>query len=315
MDFAPKQLPPLESRHVDPHAYPAGVAFLDGQYVPMSEAKISVLDWGFLHSDATYDTVHVWNGAFFRLDLHIERFFGGLERLRMSIPFDRDRVTEILHNCVALSGHRAAYVEMLCTRGASPTFSRDPRDAINRFMAFAVPFGSVANPEQLARGLHVCISQRMRISPASIDPAVKNYHWLDLVRGLYDAYDNNAETALLLGFNGNVAEGPGFNVFAVKDGRLSTPATGVLPGITRRSVFDLCAEVGLVAEALDVSVEALMGSDEVFITSTAGGIMPVTKIDGIDVGNAKVGPITTRLKDAYWAKHDDPDWSTPVTYP
>ena len=315
MDFRPKQLPALESHHADPYSYPAGVAFLDGQYLPMSEAKISVLDWGFLHSDATYDTVHVWNGRFFRLDLHIERFFGGLERLRMSIPFDREGVAEILHNCVALSGHRAAYVEMLCTRGASPTFSRDPRDAINRFMAFAVPFGSVANPEQLARGLHVFISQRMRIPPASIDPAVKNYHWLDLVRGLYDAYDNNAETALLLDFNGNIAEGPGFNVFAVKNGRLSTPATGVLPGITRRSVFDLCVELGLVAEARDVSVEALLSADEVFITSTAGGIMPVTKIDGSDVGNAKVGPITTWLKDAYWAKHDDPDWSTPVTYP
>ncbi|MDR7219995.1 aminotransferase class IV [Aminobacter aminovorans] len=315
MDFKPKQLPALESRHVDPHAYPQGVAFLDGQYVPMSEAKISVLDWGFLHSDATYDTVHVWDGAFFRLDLHIERFFGGLERLRMSIPFDRAGVTEILHNCVALSGHRSAYVEMLCTRGASPTFSRDPRDAINRFMAFAVPFGSVANPEQLVRGLHVSISQRVRIPPASIDPAIKNYHWLDLVRGLYDAYDNNAETALLLDFNGNVAEGPGFNVFAVKDGRLATPATGVLPGITRRSVFDLCSEAGLVAEALDVSVETLLGADEVFITSTAGGIMPVTKIDGAPVANGKVGPITSRLKDAYWAKHDDPDWSTPVTYP
>jgi len=158
MDVKPQQLPAIEPRHVDPHAYPQGIAFLDDQYLPMSEAKISVLDWGFLHSDATYDTVHVWNGAFFRLDLHIERFFSGLERLRMSIPFDRAGVTEILHNCVALSGHRSAYVEMLCTRGASPNFSRDPRDATNRFMAFAVPFGSVANPEQLERGLHVSIS-------------------------------------------------------------------------------------------------------------------------------------------------------------
>ncbi|RUZ59423.1 branched-chain amino acid transferase, partial [Mesorhizobium sp. M7A.F.Ca.US.003.02.2.1] len=119
-----KQLPVVGDRHVDPHSYPDGIAFLDGQYLPMSQAKISVLDWGFLHSDATYDTVHVWNGRFFRLDLHLDRFLGGLEKLRMTIPFDRDGVTEILHNCVALSGHRAAYVEMLCTRGASPTFSR-----------------------------------------------------------------------------------------------------------------------------------------------------------------------------------------------
>lgn len=310
-----KQFPALSARHADPHSYPNGIAFLDGQYLPMSEARISVLDWGFLHSDATYDTVHVWNGRFFRLDLHIERFFGGLERLRMTIPFDRDGVAEILHDCVALSGHRASYVEMLCTRGASPTFSRDPRDAVNRFMAFAIPLGSVANAEQMQRGLHVAISDKVRIPPASLDPAIKNYHWLDLVRGLYDAYDRNAETALLLDFNGNVAEGPGFNVFAVKDGRLATPATGVLPGITRRTTFDLCAVEGLVAEARDVSVAELRAADEVFITSTAGGIMPVTKIDGAPIADGKVGPVTTRLKELYWQKHEDPAWSTPVEYP
>lgn len=309
------QLPPLSDRHIDPHAYPDGVAFLDGQYLPMSQAKISVLDWGFLHSDATYDTVHAWDGRFFRLDLHLERFFGGLEKLWMTIPFDRDGVSEILHNCVALSGHRAAYVEMLCTRGASPTFSRDPRQAINRFMAFAVPFGSVANAEQLQRGLHVAISDKVRIPPASIDPAIKNYHWLDLVRGLYDAYDHGAETALLLDFNGNVAEGPGFNVFCVKDGRLSTPAVGVLPGITRRTVFDLCAEAGLAATAADVSVAALRAADEVFITSTAGGIMPVTVIDDARVADGKVGVITSRLMALYWQKHDHPAWSSEVHYP
>jgi branched-chain amino acid aminotransferase len=310
-----RQLPVVGDRHVDPHFYPEGIAFLDGQYLPMSQAKISVLDWGFLHSDATYDTVHVWNGRFFRLDLHLDRFFGGLEKLRMKIPFDRDGVTKILHNCVALSGHRAAYVEMLCTRGASPTFSRDPRQAVNRFMAFAVPFGSVANAEQLQRGLHVAISDKVRIPPASIDPAIKNYHWLDLVRGLYDAYDRGAETALILDFNGNVAEGPGFNVFCVKDGKLSTPSIGVLPGITRRTVFDLCAETGLAATATDVSIAALREAVEVFITSTAGGIMPVTVIDGAPVADGKVGPVTSRLKALYWQKHDDPAWSSQVNYP
>ena len=310
-----KPLPTVSDRHVDPHSYPDGVAFLDGQYLPMSQAKVSVLDWGFLHSDATYDTVHVWNGRFFRLDLHLDRFFSGLEKLRMTIPFDRERVTEILHNCVALSGHRSAYVEMLCTRGASPTFSRDPRQAVNRFMAFAVPFGSVANAEQLQRGLRLAISDKVRIPPGSIDPAIKNYHWLDLVRGLYDAYDRGAETALILDFNGNVAEGPGFNVFCVKNGKLSTPAIGVLPGITRRTVFDLCAEQGLDAVATDVSVAALREADEVFITSTAGGIMPVTEINGDRIANGNVGPITNRLMTLYWQKHDDPAWSSPVQYP
>lgn len=310
-----KMWPSIEAAYRDPHDYPAGVAYMDGQYLPMSEARVSVLDWGFLHSDATYDTVHVWNGRFFRLDLHLDRFHGGVERLRMNLPLAREAIAEILANCVALLGLRSAYVEMICTRGGSPTFSRDPREATNRFMAFAVPYGSVANAEQLERGLHVAISNTVRIPPSSVDPAIKNYHWLDLVRGLYDAYDRQAETALLLDANGNVAEGPGFNVFVVRGGVLRTPAFGVLPGITRRSVFDLCVECGLPAVAADVSVRELKEADEVFITSTAGGIMPVTRVEGLPIAAGRVGTVTRRLMDLYWAKHEHPEWSTPVAYP
>lgn len=308
-------LPQMQARYADPHGYPAGVAYQDKQYIPVSEAKVSVLDWGFLHSDATYDTVHVWDGAFFRLDLHIERFFKSLAGLRMHIPYSPAEVEEILVNCVALSGHRNAYVEMLCTRGCSPTFSRDPREAVNRFMAFAVPFGSVANPEQLERGLHLSVSDVVRIPPQSVDPAIKNYHWLDLVRSLYDAFDAGGETSLVLDSDGNIAEGPGFNVFVVKDGTLRTPELGVLAGITRRTVFDLCAETGREAHYAAVSPAELKSADEVFVTSTAGGIMPVTRVDGMPIGDGRPGPVTSRLKTLYWAKHSDTDWSRRVVYP
>jgi branched-chain amino acid aminotransferase len=309
------QLPRLETRHRDPMSYPRGVAYLDGQYLPMSEAKISVLDWGFLHSDATYDTAHVWKGRFFRLDLHLDRFFRGIDKLRMTLPVDRAELREVLTNCVALSGLRDAYVEMICTRGSSPVFSRDPREAQNRFIAFAVPFGSVANAEQKVRGLHIAISDVVRIPPQSVDPAVKNYHWLDLVRGLYDAFDKGAETALIQDLHGNIAEGPGFNVFAVKNGSLVTPESGVLAGITRQSVFDLCAEFGLPVERRALNADELRRADEVFITSTAGGVMAVTRIDGAPVTDGAIGPITRKLTDAYWAKHEDQSWSSPVHYP
>ncbi|MDX8496099.1 aminotransferase class IV [Mesorhizobium sp. VK22B] len=100
-----------------------------------------------------------------------------------------------------------------------------------------MPFGSVANKEQLERGLHVAISNTVRIPPKSIDPSIKNYHWLDLVKGLFDAYDHWAETALIVDINDNIAEWPGFNVFAVKDGRLKSRAYGVLAGTTRQTVL------------------------------------------------------------------------------
>jgi branched-chain amino acid aminotransferase len=308
------QPPHISSLHTDPHSYPTGVAFLDGQYVPMSEAKVSVLDYGFLHSDATYDTVHVWEGAFFRLDLHLDRFFQSLERLRMTIPQSREDVRHVLHNCVALSGHRNAYVEMLCTRGASPSFSRDPRDCINRFMAFSVPYGSVANAEQLRRGLSVVTSDIVRIPPSSVNPLIKNYHWLDLVMGLYDAYDKGGETALLLDGDGNISEGPGFNIFAIHEGRLATPREGVLLGITRKSVFDICVDLQIQANATTISTIQLRNADEIFVTSTAGGVMPVTKLNGVAVGHGNVGQITQRIKDEYWSRHSGHPWAEPITY-
>ena len=292
--------------------FPPGVAYIDGDYRPMSEAKISVLDWGFLRSDATYDVVHVWRQRFFRLDKHLDRFSNSVDQLQMTLPFDRDGLTGVLMECVRRSGHDDAYVEMICTRGVSPTFSRDPRDAVNTFIAFAIPFGWVANEEQRARGLNLSISDIPRISPQSVDPTVKNYHWLDFISGLYGAYENNAENVVLVDLDGNITEGPGFNLFAVKDGRAVTPKNGVLEGITRMTALELCGELNVEAVTETLTVEAVRGADEVFITSTAGGIMSVSKIDGAHVGDGEIGPVTQRLTSLYWEKHTDPNWSTPV---
>jgi branched-chain amino acid aminotransferase len=302
-----------EGRPAEPaSAYPPGVAHVDGRFCPMSEAKISVLDWGFLRSDATYDVVHVWRGRFFRLDLHLDRFFRSLERLRLTLPLGREALAETLKECVRRSGLGDAYVEMICTRGFSPTFSRDPRDAQNRFIAFAIPFGWVADEAQRRRGLHIAVSSVRRIPPEAVDPSIKNYHWLDLVSGLFEAYDRGAENVVLVDLDGNIAEGPGFNLFAVTDGRAVTPVRNVLDGITRRTAIELCRELGIPWIAATLPVDALRHADEVFITSTAGGIMPVTRIDGTPVGDGRPGPVTERLTDLYWAKHDDPTWTTPV---
>jgi len=310
-----RKLPPISNQHTDPNTYPPGVAYMDGQYLPMSAAKIPVLDYGFLHSDATYDVVHVWKGAFFRLDAHLDRFFQGMEKLHMSIPYDKEHVSEILHNCVALSSLQDSYVEFICTRGTSPNFSRDPRDAVNRFIAFAIPFGSVANSTQMERGLRVAITDVVRIPPPSVDSTIKNYHWLDLIKGLYDAYDRDAETAILLDTNGNIAEGPGFNIFAVKDGAIATPDYGILLGISRQTIFDVCDKLQIKCTARGLSPQELRTADEVFITSTAGGVMPVTTVDGAAIASGEVGPLTRHITDTYWRMHDEDEYRTVVEYP
>ena len=292
--------------------YPPGCAYIDGRYVPMAEAKISVLDWGLLRSDATYDVVHVWKGRFFRLDAHVARFRAGIGKLRMQLSMSDGKLTGVLAECVRRSGLDDAYVEMILTRGVSPTFSRDPRDAVNTFIAFAVPLGSVANDEQMARGLDLHISNVQRIAPESVDPTVKNYHWLDLVAGLYAAYDSGAENVILVDAAGRISEGPGFNVFAVTGGRVTTPDRGVLEGITRRTALELLAEMGGEARAAPLGVAELKAADEAFITSTAGGIMPIGRIDVDPIGAGAPGPLTRRLTDLYWAKHVAPAWSVAV---
>lgn len=295
--------------------YPPGAAFMDGEYIEIKDAKISVLDWGLLRSDATYDVVHVWDRKFFRLGHHLARFRRSVGKLRMTLPYTDDEMTEIFKELVRRSGMENCYVEMILTRGTSPTFSRDPRDAVNRFIAFAIPFGWIANEEQRKRGLDIVISNIPRINPESVDPTVKNYHWMDLVAGIFEAYDRGAENVVLVDGAGNITEGPGFNVFTVKNGIVSTPSRGVLEGITRQTVLDLCEELQIRAEQRPVGVGEVHEADEVFISSTAGGVMPVCRIDGKPVGSGKPGPVTARLSETYWRKHDDPDWVTPVDKP
>lgn len=291
-----------------------GIAFVEGSYVPIAEARVPILDWGFLHSDATYDVVHVWRGSFFRLQDHVGRFLRGAERLELRVPVDAGDIAAVLGECVRRSRLRDAYVEMICTRGLPRPGSRDPREAHNAFYAFAIPFVWIADQRKQDAGLSLHISSQQRISPHAVDPTVKNYHWLDFTRGLLDAYERGAETVVLVDPAGNVVEGPGFNLFAVRDGALSTPAEGVLDGITRRTVIELAREEGTTVREELLPAQAVREAEEVFLTSTAGGVIPVSSVDGAPVGDGRPGPVTRGLRDRYWQLHDDPRYATPVEY-
>ena len=296
----------------DRERYADGVAFVDRGFVPVAEARVPILDWGFLRSDATYDVAHVWRGSFFRLEDHLDRFERSTEHLRLSPPYGRDEIRDILIECVRVSNLRDAYAEVICTRGIPKPGSRDPRDCENRFYAFVVPFIWIADPEKQGHGLHAIIGSKQRIAPESVDPTVKNYHWLDLETGLLEAYERGGETVILTDAEDNVVEGPGFNVFAVHDGAISTPDHGVLEGITRRTVIELAAEYSIPIETRPIPAGSLRRADEVFLSSTAGGIIPVTTVDGQAVEDGKPGPVTLRLRDAYWKSHEDPRFALPV---
>ncbi|MFP6747312.1 MAG: aminotransferase class IV [Alphaproteobacteria bacterium] len=294
--------------------FAAGTAFIDGAYVPVADARIPITDWGFLHSDVTYDVVAVWGGGFFRLDDHLDRFFRGIGKLHMRAPHDRAAMTEILSECVRRSGLREAYVKMTLTRGTPPPGSRDPRDCENQFHAFAIPYVWIAPLEKQDQGLHLTVSGVPRIAPESVDPTVKNFHWGDMVRGLYEAYDRGGDTAVLTDGKGNITEGPGFNLFASIGGLLITPADGVLRGITRKTVIELAESLNIKVEVRTLAEAELRQAGEIFISSTAGGVMPVTKLDDKPVGDGGPGPLTLRLRQMYWDAHDDGKYVTRIDY-
>jgi branched-chain amino acid aminotransferase len=220
--------------------YSKGAAWIDGQIVPIAEAKISVTDWGLTRSDATYDVVGVWDGAFFRIEDHLDRFMMSLKKMHLDPGVTKDDIRSTLQAIAARSGLKRAYCAFVATRGMQKVpGSRDPRTCENKFFAWIVPWVNVIAEDVIARGAAMKIAEGpVRIDPRSVDPTAKNYHWGDLTAGLFEALDEGFDTVVLKDAAGNITEGPGFNVFAVIDGVVVTPVSGVLEGITRKTVLE-----------------------------------------------------------------------------
>ena len=304
-----------------PHdpAYEIGSAYIADHFCPITEAAIPIVDCGFMHADAVYDVVGVSRGAFFRLEQHQARLARACDAIRVRNPFDRERESEILHELVARTGLRDAYVWWTVTRGQPPLGRNEMIDATtfeNRFYAFVAPFIFIADDDQRARGVDLAVSRdRIRISPRAVDPKAKNFHWLDMQMALFEAGDRGAEWVILPDEAGFLTEAAGANIFAVVDDVVVTPDTGCLEGITRDSVFDLCSELGLTAKATRLHADELRSAQEVFMTTTAGSVMPVRSVDGSLIGDRDgPGEVSIRLHNLYWEKRWSGWDATPVRY-
>lgn len=291
----------------------AGWAYIDDAFVPAEEAKMSIFDLGFMRGDAVYDTTSVWKGRFFRLDDHIARFFRSCAGMRLVCPHEPAALKRILAECVARTDVEDAYVQMILTRGRFANMQRRVlAECTNRFICYAVPYIWIITPEKQEVGIDLAVVQNRRTPTEAIDPTVKNFNWMDLERGLLESQARGADHAVLLTPAGHVSEGPGFNVFWIKNRKLYTPKGNVLEGITRRTVIELAQQMGIPVEMGDYPPERLREADEAFLSSTAGGIMPVTRVDGRPLGNGAPGLMTSDLKGTYWRKREEGWLGTPV---
>ena len=293
-----------------------GAAWMRGKVIPIHEASLPINDWGLTRSDITYDVVPVLDGAFFRLTDYLDRFQASMKDMRLDPKLSRDEIQKALTDMVSKSGLRNAYVSMVCSRGVpNVTGSRNPKDCDNHFFAWCVPYVNIIKPEIAQNGASAWISDAVkRIPEDSVNPRNKNYHWGDLTKGLFEAKDNDAETVILVNHQDYITEGPGFNVFAVKDGKVITSDHGVLEGISRQTILDICDELSLEKEVRPISREEFMEADEIFLTTSSGGVVPITKVNDRVFSNDAPGEMTVKLMECYWNWTKNDDLRVEITY-
>ncbi len=289
------------------------VVNLDGALVPPSEARVSVFDRGFLYGDSVYEVIRSYGGRPFELEAHLARLRHSAERIALTPKWDAARcAAEILRTLEAARGGDAPdpaaapwnvgerYVRLVLTRGAGE-IGLDPALAVDPVALVVVQPLQGPPARAYAEGVAAAFVGVRRASPAAIDPTAKTGAHLPNVLAVREARQRGAYEALLLDERGAVTEGSSSNVFAVRGGRVATPplGAGILEGVTRGVVLRLAREVGVPAEEAPLRPEDLEAADEVFITSTAREIVPVTRLGDRAVGAGRPGPVTRRLHDAF----------------
>ena len=293
----------------------SGQGFVNGRFVPLEEASIPLLDWGFNKSDVVYDGIPFAAGRIFRLGDHLERFDDSMHKWRLPRPYPLETIADICHDLVARSGLRDGILYVCTTRGMPPSAEiRDPSRFRSRMYGWSQQVPQLGTPEQLRQGLSMTVSTVPRIPETSVDATAKNFHWGDLIQARLEAGDRGAQNAILLNHEGDVAEGVGFNVFAAINGELRTPNKDCLLGITRRTALEIAADQQIPCSESTISAAELVNSSEVFITSSAGGVFAVTRIDDVEIGDGRMGQITQQVRDEYWKRRVSPEWTVEVDY-
>lgn len=290
-----------------------GLTYLNGSFMPADQASLPLLDAGFWLGINVFDVLSARHGAIFKLAAHVDRFYRSLHTMRIANPHAREEFGELIVETVRRSGLRDSYIQIIATRGPrtdAPIDEWPPTVIIN-----AIPYFEIVHPDVTARGLRVRISSVRNVPIQSVDAKVKTFNRLHSYLARLEALDADADDAILLDLDGYVTEGRGANVFVVRAGTIYTPPEGLLEGITRETVFELAAAENLICREERLTPYDLYNADEVFYSTTAGGIMPIVEVDKRTVGTGAPGAVALRLRDAYWDAHVNGPHTTPVFAP
>lgn len=300
-----------------------GKIWMDGQLVEWRDAKIHVLTHTLHYGCGAFEGVRAYKTdkgtAIFRLREHTERLFNSAKILRMTIPFTLEQAMQAQIDVVRANGFDSCYIRPLTWIG-DKKLGVSPRGNTIHLMIAAWPWGAYLGEEGLKKGIRVKTSSYTRhhvnITMCNAK-AVSNY--TNSILANLEVTNDGYDEALLLDPQGFVSEGAGENIFVIRDGILHTPdlSSGALNGITRKTVFSICEDLGLTVKEKRITRDEVYIADEAFLTGTAAEVTPIREVDGRAIGSGSRGPITQRLQSLYFdqvhgRRKEHPEWLMPV---
>ena len=275
--------------------------YINGEFLPRAEAKVSVFDSGFLVGDGVWEGIRLHEGEFAFLDHHLDRLFQGAKAVGIQIGMTREELTDALRETVRRNGMTDdVHIRLMVTRGDKKTPSQDPRLVVGGPNVVIIAEHKKADPEVKERGVSLFTSTVRRPPPDTLDQRLNCHSKLHEVVALLQALEAGADEALMLDPTGAVATCNATNFFIVRRKEVWT-STGQysLNGITRRMIVELCKANGIPVSERAFSLTDVYDADEGFVTGTFGGLTPVVRVDGRTIGNGESGPMTRRLNSLY----------------
>lgn len=271
--------------------------YIDGEYYPRSQARVSVFDHGFLYGDGVFEGIRCYDGVVFKLVEHVERLYRSAKMIMLDIPMSREEMIQAVVETIRRNGLRDAYVRLIVTRGVGD-LGLDPRKCARPSVIIIVqPMEPLLGREVREKGVRLIISSVRRDRVDATTHQAKTLNYLNSILAKIEAINAGVDDAVLLDDRGYVSEASAANLFIVKDSRVSTPpqTAGILPGITRSVVIELARKLGHEVEERDITPFELYTADEVFLTGTAAEIVPVVEIGRRRIGDGVPGPVTKRI--------------------
>ncbi|MFG0257919.1 MAG: branched-chain-amino-acid transaminase [Phycisphaerales bacterium JB043] len=274
--------------------------WIDGDLKPSEEASVSVFDHCLLYGDGVFEGIRAYNGRVFKLRSHLKRLMRSADSIRLKVPYSIDELAGIIRETLDANEIMDGYIRLVVTRGVG-TLGLHPFKCPTPTVICITDTIELYPPEMYEEGMPIIVAERPRIPVECLDPRIKSCNYMNNILAKIEAIDAGVLEALMLNTDGQVGECTGDNVFIVSEQCVFTPPpeVGVLEGVTRSFVMDLCTQMDIPCKEEVLSLEDVLDADEVFLTGTAAEMIAVTQIDETTIGDGKEGPVTKRLRERF----------------